>query len=200
MDDGDGRSRIAPSRSLVDSLYRLPRSSATVVSKVCVWNCPRSREESLVHVMTDRSAIQMARRKRRALHETMIEFEAVLTLPRGAPSWVEDLARHLRALELALDDHIREVESDQGVIAQILQDFPRLASHAEDLYADHRRLTIEFVEVGDLIRSFDPDGDGDAVRALREAALELIQKLSRHRQRGSDLVYEAYCVDIGGPG
>ena len=150
--------------------------------------------------MTDRSAIQMARRKRRALHETMIEFEAVLTLPRGAPSWVEDLARHLRALELALDDHIREVESDQGIIAQILQAVPRLASHAEDLYADHRRLTIEFVEVGDLIRSFDPDGDGDAVRALREAALELIQQLSRHRQRGSDLVYEAYCLDIGGPG
>lgn len=147
--------------------------------------------------MTDQSAIQMARRKRKALHETMIEFEAVLTLPRGAPSWVEDLARHLRALELALDDHIREVESDQGIIAQILQDVPRLASHAEDLYADHRRLTIEFVEVGDLIRSFDSDGDVDA---LREAALELIQQLSRHRQRGSDLVYEAYCLDIGGPG
>ena len=73
-------------------------------------------------VITGRAAIEVARRKRKALHEAMVEFEAVLTSPWVAPSWVEDLARHLRALELALDDHIREVESDHGIIAQILQD------------------------------------------------------------------------------
>ena len=149
-------------------------------------------------VITGRAAIEVARRKRKALHEAMVEFEAALTSPWVAPSWVEDLARHLRALELALDDHIREVESDQGIIAQILQDTPRLASHVEDLFADHRRLTVAFGEVLELTRSFGLDRDVDAVRALREASLELIQELSRHRQRGSDLVYEAYGLDIGG--
>jgi len=152
----------------------------------------------MFNVMTGRTAIQVARRKRKALHEAMVEFEAVLTSPSGAPSWVEDLDLHLGALELALNDHIGEVESDDGIIAQILQDAPRLASHAEDLYADHRLLTVEVGKVGDLIRSFGSERDADAVRTLRKAALDLIQQLSHHRQRGSDLVYDAYDLDIGG--
>jgi hypothetical protein len=34
--------------------------------------------------------------------------------------------------------------------------------------------------------------------AIRERANELMRELVLHRQRGSDLVYEAYATDIGG--
>ena len=40
----------------------------------------------------------------------------------------------------------------------------------------------------------------DAVAARREAATELVGRIVRHRQRGADLIYEAYEVDIGGQG
>ena len=40
----------------------------------------------------------------------------------------------------------------------------------------------------------------DEVAAHREAATRLLDRLARHRQRGSDLIYEAYAVDIGGSG
>jgi hypothetical protein len=38
----------------------------------------------------------------------------------------------------------------------------------------------------------------DAVDAIRAEVLELLLAVSRHRQRGADLVYEGYNVDIGG--
>jgi hypothetical protein len=33
---------------------------------------------------------------------------------------------------------------------------------------------------------------------LRRWGRDLLHRLSRHRQRGADLVYEAYATDIGG--
>ena len=42
--------------------------------------------------------------------------------------------------------------------------------------------------------------DDDAVEAHREACIRLLGRLVRHRQRRSDLIYEAYAVDIGGSG
>jgi hypothetical protein len=42
--------------------------------------------------------------------------------------------------------------------------------------------------------------DEDAVEAHREACIRLLGRLVRHRQRTSDLIYEAYAVDIGGSG
>ena len=36
--------------------------------------------------------------------------------------------------------------------------------------------------------------------AHREACIRLLGRLVRHRQRTSDLIYEAYAVDIGGSG
>jgi seryl-tRNA synthetase len=40
--------------------------------------------------------------------------------------------------------------------------------------------------------------DGDEVTRVRELGTELLGSIVRHRQRGADLVYEAYEVDIGG--
>ncbi len=44
-----------------------------------------------------------------------------------------------------------------------------------------------------------PAGLGmEDVAALRDLGTSLLGRLVRHRQRGSDLVYEAYEFDIGG--
>jgi hypothetical protein len=50
---------------------------------------------------------------------------------------------------------------------------------------------------GLLTRLSEPIVSTD-VEAVRELAIALLAKLSRHRQRGADLVYEAYQTDIGG--
>ena len=44
-----------------------------------------------------------------------------------------------------------------------------------------------------------PDHDDpEWVERLRSVLTSLLVALARHRQRGADLVYEAYAVDIGG--
>ena len=42
-----------------------------------------------------------------------------------------------------------------------------------------------------------PDGAGN-VDEVRERGTALVARLLRHRQRGSDLIFEAYEADIGG--
>lgn len=43
-----------------------------------------------------------------------------------------------------------------------------------------------------------PTVPSGGVGAAREAALDLLGLLSRHRHRGADFVYDAYDFDIGG--
>jgi hypothetical protein len=57
---------------------------------------------------------------------------------------------------------------------------------------DHRNL---LVEMDRLYAAAGSAGPGD-VEAVRRRALDLLQGLAAHRQRGSDLIYEAYLVDV----
>jgi len=50
------------------------------------------------------------------------------------------------------------------------------------------------------LRSGTTFAEEEWVDAQRDRLLALLGSLVRHRQRGADLVYEAYAVDIGGTG
>jgi hypothetical protein len=74
---------------------------------------------------------------------------------------------------------------------------PRLSSAVNRLQHEHAEIARALDEVDR--RLDDPMSDGDAwVEAIRDAAITLMGLLVRHRQRGADLVYEAYDVEIGG--
>ena len=61
--------------------------------------------------------------------------------------------------------------------------------------------TQALAEVERLLAERDEGlADDEAVEAHREACIQLLGRLVRHRQRTSDLIYEAYAVDIGGSG
>ena len=49
-----------------------------------------------------------------------------------------------------------------------------------------------------LVHGCEGDCSADMVEAIRESLVDVLRSISRHRQRGADLVYEAYHVDIGG--
>ncbi len=54
--------------------------------------------------------------------------------------------------------------------------------------------------LGSLLVRLDGNGPIDDPLALREEVTTLMGQLVRHRQSGSDLVFEAYEVDLGGSG
>ena len=57
------------------------------------------------------------------------------------------------------------------------------------------------VAIGDVVdRCAAPFVAGTDLDALRDDVQRLMGRIVRHRQHGSDLVWEAYAIDIGGAG
>ena len=89
-------------------------------------------------------------------------------------------------------------EEPGGLYADAVSLAPRLASLARLQMDEH----LDFIEVVERLLGEREAGlrDPEAVARHREAATELVGRIVRHRQRGADLIYEAYEVDIGGSG
>lgn len=135
-------------------------------------------------------ALEEARLRRLALAEAMGRTEQALATPSGSPSWRQEVTDALQHVRVALEDHIDEVEGPEGLLVELRQVDPRLVGKVEQLEREHPPLSravqtaLESVEV-------------QAVEEARSQVLDLLLALARHRQRGADLVYEAYNVDIG---
>ena len=144
----------------------------------------------------DHVSLEAVRRRRAELRESMNALEEALAAPApGRPiAWAERV--HIALVELCADfrEHIDVTEGPHGLYRGLLTTAPRLSNAAA-------RLTREHAQIRDLVEDLlaqvsRPDvHDADGIRDLGTA---LLGKLVRHRQRGSDLVYEAYEADIGG--
>jgi hypothetical protein len=88
-------------------------------------------------------------------------------------------------------------ESPGGLYPSLSATAPRLASGIEAQLEDHRH----FVEEVERLLQARDDGISRAdLSQHRDEITALVHRLVKHRQRGSDLIYEAYEVDIGGSG
>jgi hypothetical protein len=87
-------------------------------------------------------------------------------------------------LSAAIAEHLAATEGEHGLYAEIVAADPRLTFAVESLLREHAELRCAMQR--------DPASMDD-----RQLA-ELTRRLDRHCQRGNDLVYEAYIVDLGG--
>ncbi|MBT9256491.1 hypothetical protein KMZ32_13760 [Phycicoccus sp. MAQZ13P-2] len=148
---------------------------------------------------TTTTDLERLRAHRAELGESMAALDAALALPVGlGPVWRRRVRAALTELAHDLRDHVALTEAPDGLYADLRTRAPRLAHDVARQLDDH----VEVVaEVERLLEERDEGlADDDAVRAHREAATQLLGRLVRHRQRGSDLVYAAYDVDLGGSG
>ena len=143
--------------------------------------------------------LEQARQQRAELGESMAALEAALTLPAGAgPVWRRRVRAALTELSHDLRDHAELTEQDGGFYADIGLTAPRLTHGVETQLGEHAEA---LAEVERLLAERDEGlRDPEAVEAHREACIQLLGRLVRHRQRTADLIYEAYAVDIGGSG
>ncbi|HET9516479.1 MAG TPA: hypothetical protein VFO77_02005 [Actinoplanes sp.] len=121
----------------------------------------------------------------RALAGTIADIERV-------PDWPAQLRRHLDQLHLALDEHVHDTEGPDGSYTETVIAAPRLARAVSLLADDHRQLCGA---VDALRRDLDA---GTHPGDLRRCGAWLLVLLDRHRQRGIDLLYQAYGTDLGG--
>jgi hypothetical protein len=145
----------------------------------------------------DQDFLEELRRRRAELRESMSALEHALAAPplTGHTHWAERV--HVAVVELSADfrEHIDITEGPDGLYSALRGNAPRLSGAVARLTREHA-LISELVD--DLLGCFrTPDLDANMVK-IRDLGTTLLGTLVRHRQRGSDLLYEAYAVDIGG--
>lgn len=116
-----------------------------------------------------------------------------LAVPPTDPYWRQRLSLRIAGLHSAFTAHLRLTEGPYGHYAELLADAPRLARGVQILLREHVAVGARFEA---LCRRVDLPEVG--VEELHARVESLIRELSRHRQRGADLLYEAYHTDIGG--
>ena len=141
-------------------------------------------------------ALEAARGRRLELHAALVDTEQALAAPAPgrASEWARDVLDRLEVLRAAFDRHVEVTEGPGGLYDEIRERAPRLLRKLESLRAEHP--AIGEAIAGALARVAGVSG-GEDVTETRAAVLAVLARLARHRQAGSDLVYEAYNVDVG---
>jgi hypothetical protein len=111
--------------------------------------------------------------------------------------WVARIQASTDRLAAAFDDHVEATEGPDGMYADILRTAPRLQFAVARLAAEHDDARVAIVALGKLVDDLSGP-DRDAIERIRDEGTDLLARLGRHRQRGADLVFEAYEQDIGG--
>ena len=142
----------------------------------------------------DDAALQRSRQHRRGVRRASVELDEALARPitKGAGTWLEGVAIHVRTLAEAFRHHVGQSEGPDGLLPQIVKAESRLVPAVEAVKREHRGLLDEMTRLEAVTRS-SPAADEQTVRA---ESLRLLHDLAAHRQRGADLIYEAYFVDV----
>jgi hypothetical protein len=124
--------------------------------------------------------LEAVRQRRAELREALVLFQRSLA-DGGLAAAVNRLAS-----EFAL--HVEVTEGPGGLHQAILAGDLRLANQVAALAEEHGAIAADIAALAAA-----PDAP-DAT----ERGTDLVDRLDKHRQRGADLIYEAYETDIGG--
>ena len=138
---------------------------------------------------------------RRACARAMSELEHALAAP--APHRVDEWRRGVRDSLTSLHDvwtrHIVETEAPGAFLDELVDEAPRLSTPAARLRREHNEILGVINRAEKALDQVLLDDDHDQfVDTLRADLTEMLCALAHHRQRGADLIFAAYDVDIGG--
>ena len=140
------------------------------------------------------------RQRREALVGAAAAFEAALAAPASDLRWTEGLGNALATLRATIDEHVTATEAPGGTIDQLRDRAPRLSNQIDRLVDQHSAITTDAEGLLERLEHAPTERTAEDTDTIREQALELLGAILRHRQLGADLLYEAYDVDLGGPG
>jgi hypothetical protein len=149
---------------------------------------------------TKTTVLDDALRRRAELYDTAQALVRALEVPSPGREdvWLDRVNGHLQLLRAEIEEHVETTEGPDGIHAEIVLAQPRLANKVRRLAADHEILRDRINAVAALSARSVEQHDRAMVMAVRDESTLVVGLLVRHRQRSSDLVYEAYQTDIGG--
>lgn len=142
-------------------------------------------------------ALDEVRRRRAELRDALGRLEGALAAPTPGriDGWRHLVRTRLDQLSADFDEHIAVTEGPDGVYDDVVASAPRLARSVDQLRQDHEVILKQLDHCTGLVKAASDD---DHVQDIRDSATDLMFRLVRHRQRGSDLMWDAYASDIGG--
>lgn len=141
-------------------------------------------------------AFERSRAHRRGVRRASLDLEEAIARPAGQDGgkWSIETTARCQALIEAFRNHVEESEGPEGLLPEIVATAPRLAHAVDQVKLEHQSLLVEM----DRLHAAAGSGGTVDVEVVRRETLSLLQALAAHRQRGSDLIYEAYLVDVEG--
>lgn len=130
-----------------------------------------------------------------SMRESMSELEFVASRPAGTSGWHGVVDNALQDLGESLQEHIDDVEGPTGLLADIMDEAPRLTTEIDLVRKEHAALLKAWSQARLTVRGSEAIEKAD-VDAVRRRVMTLLGRLVLHRHRAADLVYEAYNVDI----
>ena len=136
----------------------------------------------------------LALRQRERLRDALVAFEDALSSagPRRAAAWAEGVVQCILRVEAEFNSHIDLTEQEDGLYDDILEVAPRMSHRVDQLRQEHNEITIALSDCLTRVELVPNTAHADWVAARRDDCNALLGRLVRHRQRGADLVYEAF--------
>lgn len=148
--------------------------------------------------MAERLQLDAVRTRREALYEAVVGLEDALATPVGdGVKWRLRVAMAIDHATIRIEEHARQTEAKDGFLDRVVKEVPRLQRRVNQLKVDHERLEKEVEALRHSLTLVDDANIPEEAHNIRNQAIELLGQMTRHRQRGADLIYEAYQVDIG---
>jgi hypothetical protein len=120
----------------------------------------------------------------------MRRLETSVARASGQEDWNEVVREALTNLDSALLQHVNEIEASDGLFSEVVEMAPQLSSHVERLRQEHDDL------IAVCRTALDMASRGVSAEEIRRKVLVVLGRLTIHRQRGAELLFDAYDVDL----
>jgi len=145
-------------------------------------------------------ALGEARKRRQTLHDAIVQLEMAISSPAAGrmDDWRGQVTKDMVGVRDAFDQHIIVTEKPGGLYEEIMERAPRLAGTVKRLQDEHPAIEASIAKLLARLEAGEVNSDTWPLDRARDDLQRLIGAVVRHRQKGADLVWEAYNVDIGG--
>lgn len=146
-------------------------------------------------------ALEEARKRRKTLHDSLVALEVAISSPATGriAEWSSVVLKEMIGVRDAFEQHVVVTEKPEGLYEEILGRAPRLEHAITKLKAEHPDIASATATMVSRLEQVDIGGIEWPLDDARDDLQRFIGRVIRHRQKGADLVWEAYNVDIGGP-
>jgi hypothetical protein len=145
-------------------------------------------------------ALNEARQHRKTLHDAIVHLEKSISSPAAGriPDWTASVLKEMTEVRDAFGQHVMVTEKPDGLYDEILERAPRLESNVRRLREEHPEIVQRIDDTIARLEQVEIGEDTWPLETARDDLQRFMGSVIRHRQRGADLVWEAYNVDIGG--